>query len=177
MPNILDTSYTFEVGGVIYEFTTTTACFEGPLNTFETSLLVPYDQGGTSLYYMELLRNRLIVAANTESHPTRSIRRIFLLAFHGDLHSVLRDLVPTPTTQEKGVKLCGKRTILQIDADLRSKPGLLQGALSELKNLGITMPHYQLLRRYLATDEPNVLVPLACVMVCLAKALEVNALS
>jgi hypothetical protein len=37
--------------------------------------------------------------------------------------------------------------------------------------------HSQLMWSYLRTDQPNDLVPLACLIVCLAKALEKNELS
>lgn len=152
-------------------------CFTGPINSFEASLLVPYDLAGTTLYYTEILRNKLLLSVSQRPDPIKAIRQIYLRAFRSELASVLRNIVPSPKPREYNVKLCYKKTIIEIDAALRSKPGLLHGALQELKALGLTVPHYQMLRRYLTADEPNDLVPLACVIVVLAKALEVNALS
>jgi len=152
-------------------------CFVGPINAFEASLLVPYDLAGTTLYHTEILRNKLLLSVSTRPDPLKAVRQIYLRAFRSELASMLRSIVPAPTAREKSVKLCYKKTIIQIDAALRSKPGLMRGALAELRALGLPAPHAQMLYRYLSTDEPNDLVPLACVIVVLAKALEVNALS
>lgn len=152
-------------------------CFTGPINAFEASLLVPYDLAGTALYHTEILRSRLLLAVTSRPDPIKAIRQIFLRAHRHDLAPMLRGIVPTPSKRELGSKLCYKRTIVDIDADLRGKPGLLKAALAELSGLGLPVPHRQMLRRYLSTDEPNDLVPLACFTVVLAKALEVNALS
>ncbi|MGD9209333.1 MAG: hypothetical protein PVI90_01085 [Desulfobacteraceae bacterium] len=152
-------------------------CFTGPINSFETSLLVPYDMAATKLYHTEILRNMLLSIANTQPDPIKAVRQIYLQAFRSELAPILRGIVPSPTTREKNVKLCYKRTIIQIDAILRSKPNLLRGALAELRSIGLPVPHNTMLYRYLSTDEPNDLVPLACVVIVLAKALEVNALS
>lgn len=153
------------------------ACFTGPLNTFETSLLVPYDYAGSKLYYTEQLRSFLINAVTSRPDPVKAIRQIFLRTYMTDLASVLRNLVPAPTASEKLATLCYKRTVIEIDADLRRKPGLLKAALTELKGLGLPVEHSQLLWSYMRTNQPNDLVPLACLIVCLAKALEKNELS
>lgn len=152
-------------------------CFTGPINAFEASLLLPYDLAGTALYHTEILRNKLLLSVSTRPDPLKSVRQVYLRAFRSDLGPMLRDIVQAPSSRESNVKLCYKRTLVQIDVDLRSKPGMIAGALSELRGLGLPTPHYQMLRRYLSTDEPNDLVPLACVIVVLAKALEENALS
>lgn len=152
-------------------------CFIGPLNVFEQSLLVPYDYAGSKLYYVEQLRRYLLEVVTNVPDPIKAIRQVFLRAHMCDLGPVLRGIVPTPTTFEKAVKLCYKRTAIEIDADLRRKPGLLKAALSELKGLGLPVEHSQLLWSYLRTDQPNDLVPLACLIVCMAKALEKNELS
>ena len=152
-------------------------CFTGPINAFEASLLVPYDLAGTTLYHTEILRSKLLLAVSSRPDPIKAVRQIFLRAHRHDLSSVLRQVVTAPSVKERASKLCYKRTIIQIDADLRGKPGLLKAALAELSDLGLPVPHRQMLRRYLSTDEPNDLVPLACFIIVLAKALEANALS
>lgn len=152
-------------------------CFTGPINSFEASLLVPYDRAGTTLYRTEILRNLLLNAMNTHPDPIKAVRQVYLCAFNSELAPMFRDIVPTPTVREKAVKLCYKRTIIQIDSILRSKPNLLRASLAELTSIGLPAPHNKMLSRYLSTDEPNDLVPLACVIVILAKALEVNAVS
>ena len=152
-------------------------CFTGPVNAFEASLLVPYDLAGTTLYHTEILRSQLLMSVSVRVDPIKAIRQIYLRAFRSELGSMLRNLLVAPSKREAAVKLCYKKTIIQIDTALRRKPGLLKATLTELKALGLPVPHSQMLWRYLSTDEPNDLVPLACVIVVLAKALEENALS
>lgn len=152
-------------------------CFSGPINDFELSLLVPYDYAGSKLYYTEQLRSMLIEVVTERPDPIKAIRQVFLRAFMTELAPILRNIVPTPTAKEKLAKLCYKRTAIEIDAYLRRKPGLLKAALTEMKGLGLPIEHSQLMWSYLRTDQPNDLVPLACLIVCLAKALEKNELS
>lgn len=152
-------------------------CFTGPINDFESSLLVPYDHAASTLYYTEQLRQYLLAVVQSRPDPIKAIRHVYLRANLGELGALLRNLAPAPTAAEKVVKLCYKRTAIQIDAALRRKPGLLNAVLTELTTLGLPKEHRELLWSYLRTDQPNDLVPLACVMVCLAKILEQNALS
>lgn len=152
-------------------------CFTGPINDFESSLLVPYDHAASTLYYTEQLRQYLLTVVQARPDPIKAIRHINLRANLGELGALLRNLVPPLTAAEKVVKLCYKNTAIQIDAALRRKPGLLNAVLAELTPLGLPKEHRELLWSYLRTDQPNDLVPLACVMVCLAKVLEKNELS
>lgn len=163
-------SWSFEIYGA-------PDCFTGPINSFEASLLVPYDMAATKLYRTEILRNLLLNRVNTYTDPIKAIRQVYLCAFNHELAPILREIVPIPTPREKTAKLCYKRTTIQIDAVLRSKPNLLSATLAELQSIGLPIPHSRMLNRYLATDEPNTLVPLACIIVLIAKALEANALS
>jgi len=152
-------------------------CFSGPVNAFEELLLVPYDFGATTLYYTEQLRSLMLNITMDRPDPVTAVRQIFLRAHQMELAPVLRNIVPTPTLRERESTLCYKRTAIQIDAALRRKPGLLRACLSELKALKLPQQHYTLLHTYLDTDQPNDITPLACVILCLAKALEKNELS
>lgn len=154
----------------IWQFTVTSdeTCFAGPLNDTEAALLVPY----TSLDYCERLRKAL-VQHNTRNHdPVESARAIYLRAHTQEFAPVLYNLVPTPTTAEASVRLCNKSTNLSISNNLRRKPNLLPGAIRELSALGLPREHRALLEAYAREDQPNTEVPLACVIVLLAKAIE-----
>lgn len=152
-------------------------CFVGPINDFEELLLVPYDYAATTLYYTEQLRLLMLNASMTRPDPIKAVRQVFLRAHQIDLASMLRNIVPTPTLRERTSKLCYKSTAIEVDAALRRKPGLLRACLTELKALKLPQQHYVLLHTYLDTNQPNDATALACVILCLAKALEKNELS
>lgn len=154
-----------------------TDCFTGPLNTFEESLLVPYAYGATTLYYTEQLRSLMLNIVMSRPDPIKAMRHIFLRAHEMELAPILRSIVPTPSIRELDSRLCYKRTAIQIDGDLRRKPGLLLASLTELRSVGLPQQHSALLRTYLQTDQPGDVVPLACIIICMAKALEENELT
>lgn len=143
-------------------------CFTGPLNDTEEALYTPF----TSLDYTERLRSTLLQAAVTRPDTVTAARVIFLDAHSQELAPVLRDLVSTPTNTERASRLCARATNLQISNALRRKVNLLPGAIHELQSLGLPREHAEMLRAYEREDQPNTEVPLACLIVLLAKALE-----
>ena len=152
------------------------SCFFGPINTFEESLLLPYSHYDSTLRFTEQLRTLLLDLAIARPQANRAIRWLFLHAHSNELAPVLRTLVPTPTTAEMAVRLCGQRSNVIIDAALRGKPGLLPAVLRELQTLGLPPAHAAMLQRY-DIDDPNARVPMSCLAVCLAKVLETGTLA
>lgn len=142
-------------------------CFAGPLNVTESALLVPF----TSLDFCERLRQALLQASVTRPNATTAARVVFLNGHAQELAPVLRDLVPSPTAAEKASRLCYRATNLAISNFLRRKANLLPGAIRELSTLGLPKEHAALLTAYAQEDQPNTEVPLACLIVLLAKAL------
>ena len=128
------------------------------------------------LYYTEQLRQLLLDVTTDTPDPLEAIRAIFLRAHSTELGVVLRDIVPTPTTAEAVVELCYKRTLLEIDVYLQQRPNILESAIQELPSVKLPLLHLQLLLSYLNADDPTVRVPLACLVVFLAKSLENNEL-
>jgi hypothetical protein len=151
-------------------------CFVGPPNSFEQSLLLPYDHWDSTLRSTDQLRTLLLDLAIDRPQVNRAVRWLFLRAHSNDLAPVLRTLVPTPTSIEAAVHLCRQRSNLVIDTALRGKPGLLTAVIGELQTLGLPAMHADLLRRY-DIDDPNLRVPMSCLAVCLAKVLETGGLA
>jgi len=149
-------------------------CFDGPLNAFETSLLAPLTLAGTALQQTEALRKLLLTSAVDLEHPVRAMRTLFLRAHSTELSPVLRRLVPTPTARERTAQLCRQRSNTNIALDLQRKPWLVPRALQELEAIGLPRSHREMLSAYVFEHAPNTLVPLACLLVFLAKALESN---
>ncbi|MHC4619225.1 MAG: hypothetical protein ACYTEQ_15885 [Planctomycetota bacterium] len=152
------------------------ACFSGPINIFEATLLTPYTLADTALRNAEGLRRLLLDSLVDLEHPTRAVRIMFLRAHSTELAPILRQLVPEPTPRELAVKLCRQRSNIDVELDLRRKPWLIPGALNELADLGLPQKHRELLTSYVIESTPNTIVPLACLIVFLAKALENNEL-
>jgi hypothetical protein len=144
------------------------ACFEGPLNATEDALLVPF----TTLDHAERLRQTLLLVSVIRPDPAMAARVIFLNAHSQELAPVLRDMVPPPTDAERASRLCSRSTNLYVSNALRRKVNLLPGAIRELQTLGLPREHAALLNAYAQEDQPNTEVPLACLVVLLAKALE-----
>jgi hypothetical protein len=151
-----------------------TSCFIGPINTFEQSLLYPFTTA--TLQYTETLRAYLLDNAIKQPQANRAVRWLLLRAHDSALAPVLRDLVTTPTVVERQARLCAQRSNFELDQGLRGKGDLLPRVITELQAMGLPAAHAALCTSYDRTD-PNLRVPLACVLVCLAKALEVNAIS
>jgi hypothetical protein len=143
-------------------------CFAGPLNETEEALLVPF----TSLDHTERLRKTLLLAATTKPDAITAARVVYMNGHSQELAPVLRDMVATPTTTEKAARLCNRATHLAVSNTLRRKINLLPGAIRELQGLGLPREHVAMLNAYAAEDQPNTEVPLACLIVLLAKALE-----
>jgi hypothetical protein len=143
-------------------------CFDGPLNETEEALLEPF----TSLVYAEMLREELLLASVTRPNAIIAARVIFINGHSQELAPVLRDMVPSPTAAEKASRLCYRATNLYVSNFLRRKVNLLPGAIQELQGLGLPDEHAALLNAYAQEDQPNTEVPLACLIVLLAKALE-----
>lgn len=171
-----DTLFTLGERTWTFDITADPFCFEGPLNDFETSLLDPFTLAGTSLEFAEKLRVFLLASLSGVSHLNRAMRTMYLRAHSTELAPILRQLVPTPTSREQAVRLCGQRSNVDVELDLRSKPWLLPNTLRELQGLGLPVQHVKLLDAYRRTEAPNTVVPLACLLVFLAKALENNEL-
>lgn len=158
------------VGSKTWQFLTEldSRCFTGPLNETEVALLHPF----VSLNYCERLRQSLLTSVTTNSAPDEGSRSIFLRAHSQEFAPVMFDIVPVPTLAEKSVRLCNKATNLSISNYLRRKTNLLPGAIHELMALGLPYEHRALFEAYAREDQPNTEVPLACVIVLLAKAFE-----
>jgi hypothetical protein len=183
--DILDTYYSFDVAttpcvlfGAIprvwgqipwgYEPYCDPTCFTGPLNEAEEGLLVPF----ATLDYMERLRVDLLKYVVTNNDPNEAARSIFLRAHSQETAPIMHDIVPVPTEAEWATRLCFKNTNLSVSNNLRRKPNLLPGAIRELFAMGVPHEQRKLLDAYASEDQPNTEVPLACVMVLLAKAFE-----
>lgn len=151
-------------------------CFTGPITSFEESLLLPYSHYDSTLRFTEQLRTLLLDLAVARPQANRAVRWLFLRAHSNELAPVLRTLVPTPTTAELAVRLCGQRSNVTVDAALRGKPGLLTSVMRELQTLGLPPTHAAMLQRY-DIDDPNARVPMSCLAVCLAKVLETGTLA
>lgn len=149
-------------------------CFIGPVNAFEESLLFPFSTA--TLRHTEELRTFLLDNAISRPQANRAVRWLLLRAQDSALAPVLRDLVVTPTTQERSVRLCHQRTNVALDQSLRGKVNILPQVVAELRGVGLPAAHAKLCLSY-DRDDPQQRIPLACVLVCLAKALEVNAIS
>lgn len=150
------------------------SCFIGPINVFEASLLLPFST--LSLQRTEELRAYLLDNAISRPQANRAVRWLRLRAQDSTLATVLRNLIIPPTVVERQAKLCYQRTNVELDQGLRGKGEILPQVITELQGLGLPEAHVQLCLSY-DRDDPNLRVPLACVLVCLAKALEVNAIS
>ena len=155
---------------VTWWFTATAdeACFAGPLNATEAELLGPF----TSLDYTERLRLALVAYMTTTGDPIEAARAIYLRGHSQEFAPILHGIVATPTDAEAGSRLCNKSTNLSVSNSLRRKSNLLPGAIRELVALGLPYEHRALLEAYAREDQPNTEVPLACVIVLLAKAFE-----
>ena len=149
------------------------SCFIGPINAFETSLLTPLPSTTPQLEHL-----RTFILDNAIVHPqvNRAVRWLMLRAYSSPLSTVMRNIVPTPTATERAAKLCDQRSNVTMAQLLADRPIDVALAITELRSLGLPLPHARLLQEYNRPD-PNVRVPLTCVMVCLAKALDVNAIS
>lgn len=143
-------------------------CFIGPITATEDALLTPF----TSLNFTEKLRKSLVAAVMRRPNATVAARAIYLNAHAFELAPVLNQLVATPTTAQRSVRLCHKATNLDVSNALRRKVNYIPGAIEELKGLGVPKEHIALLQDYALEDQPNTEVHLACVIVVLAKALE-----
>lgn len=143
-------------------------CFAGPLNATEEALLSPF----TSLDHTERLRKALLLAATTRPDSITAARVVYMNGHSQELTPVLRGMVATPTDAERAARLCNRSTHLAISNALRRKINLLPGAIRELQGLGLPREHVAMLNAYAAEDQPNTEVPLACLIVLLAKALE-----
>lgn len=143
-------------------------CFTGPLNATETELTAPF----TSLPFCEKLRTYLLSYVTTNSDVIEGARSIFLRAHSQELAPVLFGIVPPPTVKEAAVRLCHKATNLAVDNALRRKSNPIPGAIQELVALGLPDLHRKMFESYAREDQPNTQIPLICVMVLLAKALE-----
>jgi len=150
------------------------SCFTGPINTFEESLLFPFTT--VTLRRTEELRAFLLDNAISRPQANRAVRWLLLRAHNSALACVLRDLVATPTIPERQARLCAQRTDYALDQSLRGKADILPQVITELQSVGLPANHAQLCLSY-DRDDPNLRIPLACVLVCLAKALEVNAIT
>lgn len=146
-------------------------CFEGPLNSFETSLLAPYTNA--ALVNMETLRDWLLTNAIDPPHVFRAARFVWLRAHTIEVGPILRDITPTPDADDRAVVLCNQCTNITLNTALRSKPNILERSVVELLAVGLSPLHVKMLQRYITTN-PNDRVPLACFLVCLAKTLDLN---
>lgn len=149
-------------------------CFDGPINSFETSLLFPFALAETKLQYTEKLRKLLLDNATSTLDPLASIRRIFLQAYTLDMAPILRQVIQEPTNAEKNVVICNRTTLININKALNKSLGLLEACVYELGTIGLPRKHVQLFKKYALLEQPQTRVPFACALVCLAKALETN---
>jgi hypothetical protein len=144
-------------------------CFTGPLNPTEQALLLEF----SGLVNTEKLRRSLVqyvvLPGGTELEAARSI---FLRAHMPEFAPTMFQIVPVPTEAEKAVRLCNKATDLSVSNNLRRKPNYLPGAIQELAALGLPYEHRKLFEAYSREDQPSIEVPLACVIILLAKAFE-----
>jgi hypothetical protein len=143
-------------------------CFDGPLNTFELSLLGSL---GTGFEYTDALRQALIESISSDLDPIEAIRTMFLAAHNSEISPILRDLLPLPTSREVVARLCYKRTALETVQLLPRRDFLIQSSLAELGASGLPHEHVALLKRYAATQEPSTLLSLCCFNVLLARAI------
>jgi hypothetical protein len=149
-------------------------CFTGPLTDFEEGLRDPIVTAGAT--HLEQLRRWLLRNVLTVLHPDRAIRFVYLRAFEHPVSTVLGDVMTAPTSRETDVVLCGRRTNVQINNDLKLLPTLLDRAITELSVLGATSQHIQIFQAYAGTGNPNDRVPIACIVTLLARVLEDNEL-
>lgn len=149
-------------------------CFTGPLTEFELTLENPLLTTGTR--FLEALRLWLLRNLLNVIQQNRAIRSVYLRAYEHPASVILSNLVPTPTSREKDVGLCGRRTNIQVNEDMKQQPQMLERALTELTVLGTPDKHRRMLQAYISTGNPNDRVPIACIMVLLARALEDNEL-
>jgi hypothetical protein len=143
-------------------------CFTGPLNAFETLLLDPFPAGMRALDKLRLF----LLTAFVDQNTTTAARCIFLQGQKCDLTVTLRDLVPTPTPNERATLLCKRRPLLVIIEEFPGSPGwLLEQCLNELRAVGLPAAHYKMTRAYMTDATDPQLITLGCFLVLLGKAL------
>ena len=144
-------------------------CFTGPLNPTEEALLLEF----SGLVNIEKLRRALVqYVVLPGGNEVEAARSIFLRAHTQEFAPTMFQIVPVPTAAEKAVRLCYKATDLAVSDNLRRKPNYIPGAITELAGLGLPYEHRKLFEAYAAEDQPSIEVPLACVIILLAKAFE-----
>lgn len=143
-------------------------CFTGPLNATEEALITPF----TALPNCEKLRTYLFSYITTNHSIIEGARAIFLRGHSQELSPVLFNIVPVVTEKETASRLCHKATNISVANNLRRKTNVIPAAIRELVSLGLPSAHRTLFERYAQEDQPNTEVPLACVIVLLAKAFE-----
>jgi len=170
-----DTSNRTVIALYSFQITEDDTCFFGPLTEFEETLKNAYITVGAR--YLEQLRRWLLRNVLNVIHLDRSIRFIYLRAYTHPASTILTNLAPTPTGREMASRLCGQRTNIQINNDMRQQhPQMLERALTELTLLGVPDKHRRMLEAYVNTGNPNDRVPVACIMLILARVLEDNEL-
>ena len=179
--------YSSEVSVYVYAATTTAindavtwrfsiiedpTCFIGPNNDLENVLLSPYPLASTILPSMERLRKCLLESAVANANVHAAIRALFVRTLQSDVRTMLFGSIAVPTDAEKAVRICHKNTIVTQAQLIGADYGLIAPAIAELRRLGMPQQHQEMLLRHLNTGDPAVWVPLACVVVFLAKLME-----
>jgi hypothetical protein len=144
------------------------ACFTGPLNTFEESLIQPFV---ASVPVLEQMRVELLQSL-ADTDPVVAARAMFLHGHRHDLAIILRDMAPTPTSVERDALLCKRRALLAVAQALPDQRLWLAQSLVELAALGVPREHRQLIQRYFDVVDEVQTVMLMCFVVLLAKAME-----
>lgn len=152
----------------------TQLCFTGPLTALETSLLEPYTLAITTLQNTEKLRQILLDSAVSTPDPVGAIRNLYMRMYDSEVSTMMRRLMPTPTPVELSSFICYKRTLLSIYADLQQRPLLCGQSLQELQTLKCPDEYVKMFTSYLQLNQPNEVVPVAVLLVFLAKVLETN---
>lgn len=152
-------------------------CFTGPLNTLEQAILDPFIHANTTLQATERLRRLLIQVAVSTPDPIAAMRSLYLRMYQSDLATMTRRLIAAPTNTELASFVCYKRTMLAMDRDIVQWPYLYEQSLDELHMFGLPDEYYMLLKRYLQTGQAHDRVPVAILMIFLAKVLENNELT
>jgi hypothetical protein len=145
-------------------------CFQGPVNTFEETLLVPYTS--TYLVSTEAMRQALLLNLIETREPEPAVRALFIQGYEIELQSVLRNLVLPPTDAERAVTLCHRASLLTVYDALPRRLTWMTNSVKEMGSLGLPIEHRTMLMSYVRLTEPVLIVSLMCFLVLLAKTLD-----
>lgn len=146
-------------------------CFQGPVNTFEETLLVPYTS--SALISTELMRQGLLSNLIETKEPEPAVRALFIQGHEIELSPIIRGIVLAPTDAERAVTLCHRKSLLDVYTALPRKSTWMYNSIREMGTLGLPIEHRTMLESYIQLTEPTWTVSLMCFLVLLAKTLDV----